>query len=364
MRKVFLPLVSAFIVCASVFATWNVSRAATLSLHNAELHAALASFAPTEAETKAITALREKAFKELSSEAEPVDDDSVSISIEYRFLSAKGTHFRQVLTHPAMSWSPLPVAERIPVADTPPGTFTESMRTQMPILVRYLEKAHANELIKLFRVARLGAPRHMLRNGEEGGINDTTTRPFVTGVIPVVADDAVAYQPVIQKFDQGLALTTTVTLLQDGSYRLKNKLAISSLVEVDHYKLIDFGTEISHHAGRSTVATTSGVTIQTPVVQTFVVNIPEIVIPEGMSLLIAFPGRGLPGNNNEEPDETFLLITLTKGCCAGAQTQMSDTSVPSVELENFITPAESENIQAEWERYWMLDAPYRYTESQ
>jgi len=183
------------LVCASAFAFWNTfSRTATPTINEAELHAALESLAPTEAEAKAIAVLREKTSiqlarlqwkyaqqhaqlqsqrlqmltdrqndpsalslamttgsdLELPVEAEPVNDGSIQIAIEYRFFSDTESLSRTITGHPAMEWTVLPVATPFLSTGTPPGTFSRSVSTQMPMHVRYLENDRIEKFYNLF----------------------------------------------------------------------------------------------------------------------------------------------------------------------------------------------------------------------
>jgi len=135
---------------------------------------------------------------------------------------------------------------------------------------------------------------------------------------------------------------------------------------------------------------TTDITVQQPVSRTLSVNMPTVVIPEGMSLLVAFPGIGFnhwrTDRNEGEAEEAFLLITpkvVSNEAQVVAQApvqlsetlhrysmpitlSLSETPVLSVEMQHLDTPEKAgystpamRIIQNEWERFWMLDAPYR-----
>ncbi|MCL2709298.1 MAG: hypothetical protein FWE95_00320 [Planctomycetaceae bacterium] len=366
MRRILLTLLIVSVVGASAFAVWNpFSRTTTPTFNEAELRAALASLTPTEAEAKAIAALRKKTSiqlarqqqqinappqimttggnLELPVEANPVGDSRVQIAIEYRFFSGPTPLIETITGHPAMSWSTLPVATPLVSPSTPPGTFSRSESLQMPMHVRYLENNKIEKFFILFQSLStssvMEAPRFILRNGEEGTVNDITTVPFVTSVLPIEADGAVGYQPIIQLLDTGQTYTTKVTLLQDGSYRLASQMEFTSLSKVDQPKLINEESvpePRSLFGNRNRTETKRGVTVQAPSFNTFRVNIPDIVIPDGMSLLIAFPGY----TNNNPSGGMFMLITLRK-----------------VEAIEFASD-DVRQIQGEWERFWKLDEPH------
>ena len=152
----------------------------------------------------------------------------------------------------------------------------------------------------------------MLHSGQAGTVNDTTTVPFVTGVVPVEADGEVGYQPVLQYTDNGLVFTTQATLLQDGSCRLDVcQLNMSNILKTETYRLLEEEGFTETKKGNVTTIT-NGITVQVPTVQSFRVALPEVVIPEGMSLLVAFPGIPAVGYYYDAKGEsraTFLLIT-------------------------------------------------------
>ena len=369
MRKILLTLLCVSLVCASAFAFWNpFNRSTKPTFNEAELHATLAELAPTEAEAEAIAALRKKSSviqramqpKEfplilpsdlkLPVEAEPVDDDSVQFAIEYKFLSGPESFVKTVTGHPAMEWSALPVATPFANTSTPPGTFSRSVSVQMPIHVRYLENDKLEKIIKPFMSHRttsiMELPKLMLANGQEGTVSDVTQIPFVTSVSPIEADGAIGYQPVITIIGQGMTTTTKVTLLQDGSCRLASRVEFTSVGEVNNYRLIDGGDEVVNESRLGLVRSTirNGITIQVPSLHTFSVNIPDIVIPDGMSLLVAFPGDvAPPGNNSNEPGGAFMLITPTKGCCEGHVVR--NQGKLTREVQSLETPAEQETVE-------------------
>ena len=340
MRKILLTLLCVSLVCASAFAFWNpFNRSTKPTFNEAEPRATLAELAPTEAEAEAIAALRKKSSviqramqpKEyalvlpsdwkLPVEAEPVDDENVQIRIHYQFISGRAELTRKVIGHPAMEWSPLPVADQFTNADAPANGAVNAVNTQIPIQIRYLEQDNVQKFFQFFHSQRaacvLETPSLILENGQAGTIQDTTTIPFVTNVMPVVADNMVVYQPIITKIHQGMTTQIQATLLQDGSCRLTSQLSINNVTRVDTYKLIDDGTtDVVSQNGRNITKTTRSINIQVPSFHTFRANIPDIVIPEGMSLLVAFPGAEMPywfnNRNDNATYEAFMLITPTK----------------------------------------------------
>jgi len=169
--------------------------------------------------------------------------------------------------------------------------------------------------------------------------------------------------------------------LQDGSYQLASWWNITNIEKVHQFKFV-VDAPIALEDGSTG---TTNITIQQPISRTLSVNMPTVVIPEGMSLLVAFPGIGFnhwrADRNDGEADEAFLLITPKTVCSEAqvvAQAQLSDTlyryitvtlssDAPalSVEVQHLRIPAKTGDgsvmqiIQDEWERFWMLDAPRR-----
>ena len=317
MRKILLTLLIVSVVSISAVAAWFFSQSTTPGFNEAELQAALATLAPTEAEAKAITALRQKSLaqwhnRELPAEAEPVNDENVQITLEYRFISASGTS--KIASDPAMSWSGLP-------ASTQSESLENANMTgaQVPMHVRYLEETNARKFIELLQSRRhtiiLEPPKILLCNRQLGKVNDTTAIPFVTGILPIEVDDAVCYEPIITHVNAGQTYKSTATLLQDGSVRLNSQVDFTHLVRVENYSLMAAEQKEGDVIikGDAIVKTDRGaITIQQPIYTSFRTEIPDVVIPEGMSLLVAIPRVRLPeiGYKEGDGDQTvFLLIT-------------------------------------------------------
>jgi hypothetical protein len=387
MRKILLTVLFVSVVCTSMLAAQQLRRTATPITNDAELRAALTSLTPTEAEAKASANLQEHAV-----EAEPANDDNVMINVQYQFIIGKESLMRKVFAHPAMAWNTLPVAGQF-AADPLPGTAVSSVNTQAPIQVRYLEQASAQKFIETFQSQQTASAMPIagltLRNGEVGTVSDITRIPFVTNVIPIVRDGMIGYQPLITHIDTGQTYTTTATLLQDGSYQLASWWNITNIEKVHQFKFV-VDAPIAIEDGSTG---TTNITIQQPISRTLSVSMPTVVIPEGMSLLVAFPGigfnhwhtdrnNGRTERNDGEADEAFLLITPKVARNEAQVVQLSDSlytpyyppdtlSPPvlrlSVEMQHLATPTPAKTgngsvmqiIQNEWERFWMLDAPRR-----
>ena len=80
------------------------------------------------------------------------------------------------------------------------------------------------------------APKVTLFNGQFATINDTQNRPFVTSVIPVVGDFAVAQQPVIMVLAEGTQLSVQAVVSSDRRFvRLTMMPMFSQIGDVDTF---------------------------------------------------------------------------------------------------------------------------------
>ncbi len=64
----------------------------------------------------------------------------------------------------------------------------------------------------------LQAPKVTIFNGQYGSVSDMTQTPFVTSVVPVVADFSAAYQPVIVILNEGSTMTVQAVVSSDRQY--------------------------------------------------------------------------------------------------------------------------------------------------
>ncbi|MEL7496331.1 MAG: hypothetical protein AAFN77_01885 [Planctomycetota bacterium] len=80
------------------------------------------------------------------------------------------------------------------------------------------------------------APTVTMFNGQSATINDTQQRPFVTSVVPVVGDFAVAHQPIITLLPDGTNLNVTAVVSADRKYvRLQLVPFFSQVTEVNTF---------------------------------------------------------------------------------------------------------------------------------
>ena len=146
------------------------------------------------------------------------------------------------------------------------------------------------------------APKVMLQNGQMGSVSDYTQMPFVTSVIPVVADFAIGYQPIITTLNHGNVLNVQATASNDRqSVRLALNPLFTTLVRVETFRFIgddeqseetqttrDDASAIApdpRQTSRRTTTARSGITIQQPIIATFSVQT-TVTCPDGGTVLL------------------------------------------------------------------------------
>ena len=283
-RCILLALLVASIIGTAPLAQaqlFKKKESATVS----QTRAILKSLTPTEAEAKAIANLSDKSALAGEIESNP---NEARISFGCRFISVEESLAKMIVDEPAMSWS--------------------ECSQETPMQVRFLEEVNVQKFINLILSDRkssvLETPRITVPFGEEGLLEDTTTLSFVTSVCPIVGDDIVAYQPVITDCKQGMIFKFKATLLEDGSCRLDAcQLETSRILKVSEFTFAaDEITETKKGALKK-------ITVQQPEIATFSVTTPEIVVPEGMSVLVAFQGIQTIGQEKGESPKTFMLLS-------------------------------------------------------
>ncbi|QDV23121.1 type II secretion system protein GspD [Aureliella helgolandensis] len=148
----------------------------------------------------------------------------------------------------------------------------------------------------------LQAPRVTMFDGQFASINDTISRPFVTSLIPVVADFAVAQQPVIVVLNEGTILNVQATVSADKRFvRLTLNPSFSQIDRVDTFTFEgsrttrtnsqDQGTNVLDPTGSVDDSTSeseeivSGTTVQQPSFSQ--TNISTTVsVPDGGTILL------------------------------------------------------------------------------
>ena len=117
------------------------------------------------------------------------------------------------------------------------------------------------------------APRVTLFNGQQAYISDSTQRPFVTSVIPVVGDFAAAQQPVISVLSEGTAVNVQAVVSSDRRFvRLTLVPFFSQIGKVEQFqfegtrstksKSSDEKTGLSGDANAGAPAVSAGVETQ------------------------------------------------------------------------------------------------------
>lgn len=154
----------------------------------------------------------------------------------------------------------------------------------------------------------LQAPKVTLFNGQQAFVSDTSQRPFVISVIPVVGDFAAAQQPVIVVLNEGTSLSVQAVVSADRRFvRLTMVPFFSRIGDVDTFT---FTGETTTNSGTSTkdptddtktvndnaVTTTSGTTVQLPTFA-FTTVVTTVSVPDGGTVLLGGIKRLREGRN-------------------------------------------------------------------
>ena len=141
------------------------------------------------------------------------------------------------------------------------------------------------------------APKITMFNGQFATINDTNSRPFVTSVIPVVGDFAVAQQPVILVLAEGTQLSVQAVVSSDRRFvRLTMMPMFSQIGDVDTFTFegrtsSDTGSSTETDPDDNTTTTnnnnvfTEGTTVQLPNFATTSVTT-TVSVPDGGTVLM------------------------------------------------------------------------------
>ncbi len=171
------------------------------------------------------------------------------------------------------------------------GTFGFAILSDLEAFF-FMEAAQGDQ-----RTNVLQAPRVTMFDGQFATINDTVQRPFVTGLTPVVADFAVAQQPVITVLNEGIILNVQSVVSQDKQYvRMTLNPTFSRIDRVDTFTFE--GTETSRNGtnvldptgkvtgqrnNEETIVT--GTTVQQPSVASTSVTT-TVSVPDGGTILL------------------------------------------------------------------------------
>ncbi|MCA9262501.1 MAG: hypothetical protein KDA60_01585 [Planctomycetales bacterium] len=143
----------------------------------------------------------------------------------------------------------------------------------------------------------LQAPKVTLFNGQQAFVSDTSQRPFVTSVIPVVGDFAAAQQPVITVLSEGTSLSVQAIVSNDRRFvRLTLVPFFSRIGDVDTFT---FDGRTDSDSGTNAVdptddtnsvvdnqrTITQGTTVQLPTFAFTTVNT-TVSVPDGGTILL------------------------------------------------------------------------------
>jgi general secretion pathway protein D len=143
----------------------------------------------------------------------------------------------------------------------------------------------------------LQAPKVTLFNGQSAFVSDTTQRPFVTSVIPVVGDFAAAHAPVIVVLSEGTSLSVQAVVSNDRRFvRLTLVPFFSEIGEVEEFTF-NGKKSVTKNEDDETVATVEeGTTVQLPTFA-FTSVTTTVSVPDGGTVLLGGIKRLQEGRN-------------------------------------------------------------------
>ena len=155
----------------------------------------------------------------------------------------------------------------------------------------------------------LQAPKVTLFNGQQASVSDTSQRPFVTSLIPVVGDFAAAHQPVIVVLSEGTSLSVQAVVSSDRRFvRLTLVPFFSQIGEVEEFTFngtttTDSGSNVVDPDGNPTAqdnvtTTTAGTTVQLPTFAFTTVST-TVSVPDGGTVLLGGIKRLREGRNEQ-----------------------------------------------------------------
>jgi general secretion pathway protein D len=156
----------------------------------------------------------------------------------------------------------------------------------------------------------LNAPKVTLFNGQQAFVADTTQRPFVVGVIPVVGEFAAAQQPVIVVLNEGTMMTIQAVVSEDRRYvRMTIVPFFTQIGDVDEFTFEGSTSSSSSSSSsdddedgkseseeESEEEVRSGVTVQLPSFS-FVSVVTTVSVPDGGTVLLGGIKRLSEGRN-------------------------------------------------------------------
>jgi general secretion pathway protein D len=154
----------------------------------------------------------------------------------------------------------------------------------------------------------LQAPKVTLFNGQQAFVSDTSQRPFVISVIPVVGDFAAAHQPVIVVLNEGTSLSVQAVISADRRFcRLTLVPFFSKIGDVDTFTFngsvttntgttVQDPTDAKKTVTQGSTKTTQGTTVQLPTFA-FTSVITTVSVPDGGTVLLGGIKRLREGRN-------------------------------------------------------------------
>jgi general secretion pathway protein D len=255
----------------------------------------------------------------------------LQVTIEVRFITLNDNFFERIgvdfdfnIDDNSAAFTPLPddVGPSIVVGLDPQGQVTSnrdlqftqnSFSTAIPQFGGFDPATAANfgfailsdiEVFFLLQAATgdtrtnvLQAPKVTLFNGQQAVVSDTSQRPFVTSVIPVVGDFAVGHQPVITVLSEGTSLSVQAVVSADRRFvRLTLVPFFSQIGDVEEFT---FNGRTTTNTGTSTIdptdprrlidnqaqTSTEGTTVQLPTFA-FTTVTTTVSVPDGGTVLL------------------------------------------------------------------------------
>ncbi len=151
----------------------------------------------------------------------------------------------------------------------------------------------------------LQAPKVTIFNGQYGMVTDMTQTPFVTSVVPVVADFSAAYQPVIVILNEGSSMTVQAVVSSDRQYVRMTLNPVFSVITNKTNTFRFSGTDETttdetsktkgdsdnptdsdeKETGKKTTTTKAGVSVQQPVFASIQIST-TVSVPDGGTVVM------------------------------------------------------------------------------
>ncbi|MBW3599018.1 MAG: general secretion pathway protein GspD [Planctomycetes bacterium] len=150
----------------------------------------------------------------------------------------------------------------------------------------------------------LQAPKVTLFNGQQATVSDTTQRPFVTSIVPVVGDFAAAHAPVVVVLSEGTSLSVQAVVSNDRRFvRLTLVPFFSQIGNVEEFTFNGKTTRVSGDQDNDPntdeddiVTIEEGTTVQLPTFSFTTVST-TVSVPDGGTVLLGGIKRLQEGRN-------------------------------------------------------------------